>query len=239
MPDERRHRGPHPQDGELFAESFVPDLRRAVADNSWLLSRGYAHVSALKVVGDRYGLTVRQRIAVMRCSATDEAVENRTRKQCDVSALRGAVLEIDGFNILTTFEAALAGGVLIRGRDGCLRDLASMHGTWRRVTETRPAVELVGGLLESCGPAECRWFLDAPVSNSGRLAETLREVAAERSWPWTVETIASPDARLSAATGEVVAITADSAILDRCACWHPIAAAIPRCCPNAWILDLG
>ena len=33
-----------------------------------------------------------------------------------------------GRSHLEVVEAALAGGVLILGRDGCLRDLASLHG---------------------------------------------------------------------------------------------------------------
>jgi hypothetical protein len=60
----------------------------------------------------------------------------------------GQPIELDGFNVLTTVEAALADGVLLLGRDGCLRDMASMHGSFRRVEETRPALECVGRVLE-------------------------------------------------------------------------------------------
>src|SRR5262245_31343407 len=73
MPDKRTHRTPHPEDARLFAPDTWPALRSAVAELSWLLTRGYAEPSALKLVGDRYNLCVRQRIAVMRCSCTDSA----------------------------------------------------------------------------------------------------------------------------------------------------------------------
>src|SRR5688500_10446127 len=53
MPDHRSHRGPHPEDAGLFAPAVHPTLRSAVADLSWLLTRGYADPSALKLVGDR------------------------------------------------------------------------------------------------------------------------------------------------------------------------------------------
>ena len=66
MPDTRRHRGPHPQDAELFASETHPTLREAVNHLSWLLTRGYAERSSLKLVGDRFGLQERQRRAVMR-----------------------------------------------------------------------------------------------------------------------------------------------------------------------------
>ena len=69
MPDHRTHRGPHPEDAGLFAPAAGPGLRAATADLSWLLSRGYASPSAMKIVGDRYALDARQRMAVMRCSS--------------------------------------------------------------------------------------------------------------------------------------------------------------------------
>ncbi len=72
MPDKRKHRGAHPDDNRLFAEDQLPSLRTAVAEYSWLLTRGYAEESALKLVGDRYDLTARQRMAVWRSSCSDE-----------------------------------------------------------------------------------------------------------------------------------------------------------------------
>ncbi len=56
MPDRRKHRGPHPEDRRLFAPEALPRLRAAAGDLSWLLSRGYAPESSLKLVGDRYAL---------------------------------------------------------------------------------------------------------------------------------------------------------------------------------------
>jgi hypothetical protein len=224
MPDARRHRGPHPKDGELFAAEAHPALLSAVSDYSWLLTRGYSEVSALKLVGDRYRLLERQRTAVMRCSCSDQALARRTVHRVEADALRGAAVEIDGFNVLTTVEAALAGGVLLAGRDGCLRDMASMHGSWRKVAETRPAAEIAGRFLHECGAASCRWLLDSPVSNSGRLSQLLRDVATENGWPWNVETVPSPDAVL-AVSNEIV-LTADSAILDRCGRWFNAGAAL-------------
>ena len=53
LPDTRSHRGPDPRDGAAFEPPSRPALRAAVSDLSWLLGRGYAPVSALKLVGDR------------------------------------------------------------------------------------------------------------------------------------------------------------------------------------------
>jgi len=72
MPDRRVHRGPHPADTKLFAADTVADLQSAVEDFSLLLTKGYAEKSALKLVGDRFSFTERQRLAVMRCACSDE-----------------------------------------------------------------------------------------------------------------------------------------------------------------------
>ena len=104
---------------------------------------------------------------------------------------------LDGYNVLTTIEAALAGGVILAARDGAYRDMASMHGSYRKVAETRPALELLGRTLAALGVSECRWLLDRPVSNSGRLKGIIEELAAARGWPWRVELVPNPDVLLA------------------------------------------
>ena len=123
-------------------------LASAAADLAWLLSRGYAAVSALKLVGDRYRLAARQRTAVARATCSDASCAARQSRRVDCAA--GAPLSIDGYNVLTTVEAALAGGVILAARDGTYRDMASMHGSYRKVAETRPALELIGRTLAEC-----------------------------------------------------------------------------------------
>src|SRR5439155_3863328 len=89
VPDTRKHRGPHPEDARLFADAMLPRLRAAVADLSWLLTRGYAQPSAVKIVGDRHALDARQRMAVTRAACTDAAREGRGAKRLDRDALAG------------------------------------------------------------------------------------------------------------------------------------------------------
>jgi len=79
MPDRRIHRGPHPQDAELFTPAKMGDLRSALDDFSLLLTKGYADKSALKLVGDRFSLTDRQRLAVMRSACSDQQLDRRNR----------------------------------------------------------------------------------------------------------------------------------------------------------------
>jgi len=237
VPDRRKHRGPHPEDARLFAPEAWPVLRRATADLCWLLSRGYADKSALKLVGDRYDLVARQRTAVGRCSCSDARAARRQDHRVGPEELAGRPLWLDGYNVLTTVESALAGGVVLAARDGTCRDMASMHGSYRKVTETLPALRLLGRLTAALKVRQCLWYLDRPVSNSGRLKQIMEDVAAAEGWPWRVELVQDPDAVL-AETSQIVA-TADSAILDRCAAWLNLAReTIVRHVPEASVVEL-
>ena len=232
------HRGPHPEDAELFAEENWPRLREATGDLSWLLSRGYAGESSLKLVGDRYDLALRHRIAVARSSCSDQSLASRGRRTAELAELAGQPLEIDGYNILITIEAALAGGVILRGRDGCYRDLASVHGTFRRVEETFPAIELIGRFLAELRVGSCVWRLDSPVSNSGRLKGYLLEIAEKSGWNWSVALSHNPDQQLIAS--QAIVASADSVVLDRCGRWANLT--VPLVCekiPAARIINLA
>lgn len=222
MPDRRRHRGRHPDDDRLFADAALPALRSAVADFSLLLSRGYAEASALKLVGDRFALTARQRLAVMRCACPDAAVADRRARLLRPEQCAGRDLSIDGYNVLITVESALSGGLILRGRDGCCRDLASLHSTYRRVEETDPALALIGAVVARLAPRSVTWYLDAPVSNSGRLKVQLLEIFEARAWTWDVQVVPNPD-RVLVSLGGVVA-TSDSWILDQGVTWVNLAA---------------
>jgi hypothetical protein len=230
-------RGQHEKDERLFADDVLPTLRRAVEELSWLLGRGYAEKSALALVGDRYQLRSRQRLAVWRCACGDAEARDRLARRLAPPALRGEGVAIDGFNVLITTEAALSGGIVLIGNDGWTRDIASIHGSYRRVEQTPRAIELLGAVLADAGVASARWLLDRPVSNSGRLAELLRAHAEQNELAWTVELVDDPDGVL--AETEAVAATSDGWILDRArrSCDLP-GEAIARGIPDAHLLDL-
>jgi hypothetical protein len=233
MPDKRIHRGQHPSDATLFAADRIPDIRCAVADYSLLLSKGYAEKSSLKLVGDRFILTERQRLAVMRSACSDEQLEVRRRRKIEISEMGGKAIAIDGYNVLITIEAAMSGGLIFKGRDGCCRDLASIHGTYHRVSETLPAIEMIGDFLQETGISNSLWLLDSPVSNSGRLKIILREHNPD----WQVELVASPDAVLI--KSDKIVASSDSVILDKCVKWVNLAGEIiKKWLPAAKIIDL-
>jgi len=238
VPDKRAHRGPHPEDRRWFAPERWPAIREAVDDLSWLLTRGYAPDSALKLVGARHGLQARQRTAVQRCACSDADRRCRQTRQVQPVDLAGQELWIDGYNALTTVEAALSGGIILLARDGCYRDMASMHGSYRKVDETRPALEHLGSVAAELRLAACRWYLDRPVSNSGRLKQLMEDVAAAHAWRWHVELVPNPDPLLKNVSPIIA--TADSVILDHCRRWFNLAReTIARRVPQANVLDFS
>ncbi|HVG21505.1 MAG TPA: DUF434 domain-containing protein [Blastocatellia bacterium] len=237
-PDGRQHRGPHPADAELFEGGRLPTLREATSELSWLLSRGYAMKSSLKIVGDRHGLTDRQRLAISRAACSDEQKERRENARLAFESARGDALIIDGFNLIITIEAALGGGVLMVCRDGCMRDLSSVHGSYRSVQETEAAICLAGELLQGANVESAKWLLDKPVSNSGRLARRIGEIASARRWPWAVEVVANPDRAIIGS--DSIAVTSDSIILDGVSRWINLAShLVSGRLPQAWEIDLS
>ncbi|MGA9998264.1 MAG: DUF434 domain-containing protein [Pyrinomonadaceae bacterium] len=236
-PDKRQHRGAHPSDARLFDERHVAALRVAVSELSWLLSRAYTMRAALKLVGDRHALRERQRLAVSRAACSDESLEKRKANCLSVQNLKGEEIIVDGFNLIITIEAAMSEGVLILCRDGCIRDLASVHGSYRSVTETERAIRLIGEAFKELEIKSATWLLDSPVSNSGRLARKVREMSAEQGFDWNVETVFSPDAEII--SSDKIAVTSDSLILDRAGRWVNLHAyLIENYLPQSWLVDL-
>lgn len=218
------HRGPAAKDERLFAASQLPALHAAATDLCWLLDRDYAPRSALELVGNRHSLVTRQRMALSRYACSDAGARHR-QSRClapnDFESLRGRELWIDGYNVLTLIESALAGGVILLCRDGCCRDIAGIHRRYRRVDETIPALQLVGETVTAWGLSGCRWYLDKPVSNSGRLKGIILETAKANGWNMEVEVVFSPD-HVLAHTDNFIA-TSDGIVLDRCQRWVNLA----------------
>ena len=224
-------------DEKLFGTGQLPALRAATSDLCWLLDHGYASHSASELVGNRHNLTSRQRLAVSRCACSAEAARQRNEHQMTPSDVRGRELWVDGYNVLTLLETALAGGVVLLGRDRCCRDVAGIHRRYRKVSETAPALRLIGETTAGWGVACVRWWLDQPVSNSGRLKTFIGETARAAGWIMPVELEFNPD-RVLWESDDVIA-TSDSVVLDRCRGWVNLTRLIiNERIPTARIVDL-
>ena len=134
----------------------------------------------------RASRTLKRRLQVAKLRYPQAAVEDvdfrhkRALSRSSFLALARCEWIRTGYNVLITLEVALSGGLLLRSRDGCLRDLASQHGHFKQVEETEPALLLLGEALGGWGVSDCTIYLDEPVSNSGRLAATMRRIADSR-----------------------------------------------------------
>jgi len=238
MPDIRKHRGAHPEDLKLFASDQLPALRAAVADLSWLLTRNYATKGAVKLVGDKFSLNERQRLAISRAACSEQSKTKRAATCIQTKSAGSENIIIDGFNLIITIEAALSRGLLMRCRDGCVRDLSSIHGSYRSVEETSAALLLIGDALAELGAASAFWILDKPISNSGRLAQKIRTIAAERGWNWSVALAFNPDREIAAS--DRIVISSDGPLLDHSKNWLNLARhIIEKSVADAWVIDLS
>ncbi|WP_201353168.1 DUF434 domain-containing protein [Hydrogenimonas urashimensis] len=213
----RKHRGLAPEDRLFFDKSRFARLKRAVEDLSWLLRRGYAQKAAVELVGNRYQLTRRERHALIHAAWGGE---NR-RRPVSADELAGRTLCIDGFNLLITLETALGGGILIRGQDGCYRDIANVHGNYTLRMETEEAIKLAAEAIKTLKVKEALWYFDRPVSNSGRIAKLVNEIAGRYGAAMRAKTSDRVDSLLKAC-GDVV-VTADAVILDSGVAWFDLA----------------
>lgn len=217
MPIKLRNRGKESDDDKIFSNKWLPVLKEAVIDMSYLLTRGFGERSSLQIVGNRYKLNSRQRKAVFRISVSQEDVILRKNKSCIVKDLYKEVVDLDGFNILILLECALSGAYVFKCKDGTYRDICSVHGSYKRVIKTEEAIKLIGKVLKDLGVKRVNWFLDAPVSNSGRLKKRLLEIATQHSYNWNVVLENNPDYLL--AKSKNIVVSSDGWILDRCDRW--------------------
>lgn len=236
MTDARRHRGPSPKDPIVFDTVHFPKLECAARELAWLLDRGYPDKPSLQLVGNHHLLHRRQREALQRVVCTRAQAASRRAKSCSIA---GRKVAIDGFNLLINIETALSGGVLVRGFDGWIRNLAAMHGSYRLVRETQPAIDLALSVLARC--EEVHWYLDQPVSNCGRLAGLLREKGCRVSLKDDVDAALIDLARRNRTdeTTRWVIATADSVILDHVDDAVDLVDPIIANRPDTWLLDFS
>ena len=230
-------RGYDPGDDRLFRGAGLRRLQEAQGDLQWLLDRGYAKTASLEIVSRHYQLAARQKTALQRSTDPASRYQNRSGKREDLSALCGKPLRIDGLNVLITLEVALSKSPVLFCRDGIYRDLAGLRGTYRLIPQTDLAIELVLTQLERMNTASACFFLDAPVSNSGRLKTRILEHLRDFKTPVEVELVHNADASLA---GQAHVISGDSIVLDRCTSWFNLTSLIIRNhLTDAWVVDLS
>ena len=145
------------------------------------------------------------------------------------------IVHIDGFNTIITLEVVLSGSPILYCRDGVIRDLAGLRGTYRIIDKSQEAVELLLRQLESLNRSYAVFYLDAPVSNSGRLSELIRQCA--KGYSISVQTQIIPDVDRVLEQMEGV-ISGDAIILNRCKSWLNVVSTIVEQIEAVWKIQL-
>lgn len=200
-------------DGRNFSPGKIAGLAEAARDLRYLLERNYGLKASLKLVGDRFRLTARQRHFLFRAVSPPSLAARRRAKRIDLSRLRGRLLAVDGYNVLITTEAALAGAPLVDSDDGYLRDIVGAFASYRKNEHTPRALDLILEVLKESAPSETVFYLDGAMSRSGHLAEEIRERLRAAGIPGTARTVHAPDREIR--VSESIAATSDSALIDK------------------------
>jgi hypothetical protein len=179
-----------------------------------------------------------RRKAVQRASGPSAALSARRTRSVPSTQLAGERLALDGFNCLITVEAMLASAPILRCRDHVLRDLSSVHGTYRSVIETERAITLLLSTLTRARVAQVEVLLDRPVGNSGRTRALFEQRAPELPFTLRVSLAERVDPYL--ADCDAIIATSDSWILDRAARTLDLPALVAREAELAlWLVDLA
>jgi hypothetical protein len=228
-------RGFDPEDIKWFSEKALVKLIIAQQEIQWLLDRGYKIGPVINFVGGHYQFSSRQRIALHRATSSKIQYDKRSLTQLPLEAAKYGLINIDGFNLIITLEVALSGSALILGGDDVLRDLAGLRGSYRIINHTEKALELIGKSLKLLSVPGVKFFLDTPVSNSGKLKNIILEYSTNWDIPVEVELVPNVDFILSK-TERIV--TGDSVILDCCKSWFNLSKIIVNnFIKDAWILN--
>lgn len=214
-------RGYIPADEKEFNETNLRIIKRAQTDIFMLLERGYSIKSASTFVGNHYLLSERQRLSIVRATSTSIDIVNRKNKLLN-SDFEGKKIYIDGLNLIITLEVALSESLVLKCMDGTIRDLAGLRGTYKLIDKTDIAIQLIGEKLAQMKIAEVTFYLDAPVSNTGRLKQRIFQILSTYSYAYdvNVELVNNPDVILE--TKDYI-ITSDAIILNKCESWINLA----------------
>lgn len=210
---------------EFGTAENLEKLRKSAEEVYFLVNRGYAMKNAVTFVGNHYLLSERQRTAVARSVSCEENIKFRKSRELSDSDVAGKTLYIDGFNTVITLEIAYSGSTLFRCMDGTIRDIAGLRGTYRLIDKTDMAVNSIAEMLTSLKIEKAVFYLDAPVSNSGRLKQKILEVMQDKPFETEVYVENSVDSILESKS---CVVTADALILDRCESWYNLTDTVIR-----------
>ena len=232
-------RGFSPTHEQEFSDLAVCKLTLAANDLEYLLDREYSMMAACELVGNRYQLTHQQRHAIKRVTDSKSAYINRKNKEMSFKSLSGHHLYIDGFNTIISLETAISKSPVFLARDGTIRDLAGMRGTYRIIDKTEIAIKCIKNHLKLSGIKKLTFILDQQVSNSGRLAKLIRDEITEDLLDEIIVDVIVARKVDQILQNQPLVSTSDSVILDKCKNWYNLTVGIIKSqVPDAWVIKI-
>ncbi len=192
---------------------FSDALISALHDYRYLLNRGYPRKATLNLVGNKYQLTRSERSILYRGTSEAKSACQRFGKLAG-KPLKGS-LYIDVYNILFVIGNYLQGRPVFISDDGLLRDAGELRGRFSNKKLLSRSLELLKNFMTENSSLNYLLFIDAPVSNSGKLGAELRSFMSLQNIAGSSNVCYSPDKQIigQAEPGDFIA-TGDSVIID-------------------------
>ena len=228
-------RGFSPEDEKLFSEEELRKISLCAYETAFLLERGYPLKSAVTYTSNHRLLAERQRNALARMTACPYRLKLRQQKQLD-HLDPGCTVNIDAFNAVVIMETALSHSILLRCMDGCIRDLSGLSGTYSIISATDEAIARILNKLKKEQAASAVFWIDEPVSNSGRLREHLAAGAEALSFPAEFRMVHDADYALKKLDH---VISGDSQVIEECISWYNLYQDLIADMPDPWIAELS
>ena len=206
----------------------------AAKDLRYLLERGYHRESALRLIVDKYQLSMKQKLLLYRAVYDSSTAAKHKEKIVSVDRAKDSKLAIDGYNVLITVESGLRGGLLVLCDDGFIRDISAVHGKYRITSMTEKALGMIVTAVQELKPAKTNFYFDAQVSKSGELASYVRRTLKGSGLAGSAYAVERADVS-TLNFGDIIA-TSDSVLISKAEAVFDLAGEILRNNYSATIL---
>jgi hypothetical protein len=194
-------------------KTLSDNFTEAAMDYLYLLNRNYPQKALVKLIGDRYQLSGTERSMLYRGICTTFQAASRSIRLVEPQALKSQWISIDAYNVLISIGSYLNGNMVFISSDHLLRDASEIHGKEFRTELLQRALKLTFSFLVHCEPTGLNFFIDSPVSHSGKLCAQINQLIEESNLHGSAETHPSPDYLLKNLYQGIIATT-DSTIID-------------------------
>jgi len=192
---------------------FRPELIEAIRDYRYFLDRNYPPSATIKLVGDKYALTGNERSVLYRGVSSSFAASVREKKK--IHRLLNDTVLVDTHNILFTIANYLLGKPVFISDDSFLRDTGELHGRFSNHKILEHTFLLLIQFILKNKKKKYIFYLDRPVSNSGKLSLRFVDFFRENKINGESYTVYSPDHQLIQEEKGVIC-TSDSVIIQQC-----------------------